>query len=100
AALDEEGPPPPLDFSDIEKKYESKLPKRGSAEGDRYSSKELHLTMLLIEVGNFSSGTSQGKALLRRVKSDVRALGGTDAYAPGMRLGYSGDVAISVEELD
>ena len=30
----------------------------------------------------------------------MTALGGTNAYAPGMRVGYSSDVAISVEEMD
>lgn len=99
SSLDEDSAPP-LDFSDIEKKYEGRLPKRGSAERDRYSNGELHLTMLLIEVGGFETGTKAGGALLSRVKADIASLGGTDAYAPGMRFGYSGDVAISVEELD
>ncbi len=99
-ALEDDTAPPPLDFEDVEKKYESKLPRRGSSEGDRYSSKDLHLTMLLIEVGAFESGTAQGKRLMSRVRADVASLGGTAAYAPGMRLGYAGDVAISVEELD
>ncbi len=100
ASLDDTEEAPSLDFSDIEKKYSAKLPERSVEGGDRYSSAKLHLTMLLIEVGSFDSGTSRGKMLLQRVKSDVAALGGTDAYAPGMRFGYSGDVAISVEELE
>jgi predicted RND superfamily exporter protein len=100
SALDEDAPAPSLDFSDIEKKYEDKLPKPGDRQGDRYSSHDAHLTMLLIEVGGFHSGTAYGRHLLTRVKADIAALGGTDAYAPGMRHGYSGDVAISVEELD
>lgn len=99
-ALEDDTPAPPLDIGDIEKKYEAKLPRRGEGETDRYASQRLHLTMLLIEVGAFESGTAQGKELLSRVRADVAALGGTDAYAPGMHLGYSGDVAISVEELD
>ena len=99
-ALEDDTAAPPLDFSDIEKKYDAKLPHRGSRETDRYSSKELHLTLLLVEVGGFTSGTAQGKELLTRVQADAAALGGTAAYAPGMRIGYAGDVAISVEELD
>lgn len=100
SALDEDAPPPSLDFGDMERKYEGRLPERGNTEGDRYSSKEQHLTMLLIEVGSFETGTSRGKELLSRVMEDVKALGGPERYAPGMRLGYAGDVAISVEELD
>jgi predicted RND superfamily exporter protein len=99
-ALDDDSAAPPLDFSDIEQKYAAKLPKRGAGESDRYSSSDLHLTTLLIEVGGFESGTAPGKELLSRVQADVAALGGTAAYAPGMRLGYAGDVAIAVEELE
>src|SRR5439155_9832348 len=40
-----------------------------------------------------------GNELLARVKKDIADLGGTDRYAPGMRIGYTGDVAIDVEEL-
>jgi predicted exporter len=100
SALDEESAPPPLDFGDIEKKYDAKLPHRGARETDRYSNRDLHLTMLLVEVGGFTSGSAQGKELLDRVEADAKALGGTAAYAKGMRLGYAGDVAISVEEMD
>ncbi len=99
AALDDEAPPP-LEFGDIQEKYERTLPSRGEAEGDRYSSKKLHLSMLLMEVSGFDPGSHQTKELLARVKSEVSALGGPDAYAHGMRLGYAGDVAISVEETD
>jgi predicted RND superfamily exporter protein len=100
SALDEDTAAPSLDFGDIEKKYDAKVPHRGARETDRYSSKDLHLTMLLVEVGGFTSGSSQGKELLERVQADTKALGGTAAYAAGMRIGYAGDVAISVEELD
>ncbi|MEO8875398.1 MAG: hypothetical protein ABI461_07420, partial [Polyangiaceae bacterium] len=47
---DDQAPPPPLDFSDIQKKYDERTPKEGNADGARYSSKKLHLTLMLIEV--------------------------------------------------
>lgn len=99
-ALLDDDEPPPLELSDIEQKYAQKLPEQGKGAGERYSNADLHLTLLIVEVGAFDSGSSRGKALLARVKTDVATLGGTDAYAPGMRLGYSGDVAIAVEELE
>ncbi len=95
---DDDAVAPSLEFGDIEKKYAARAPDSGTREGDRYSNGKLHLTMLLIEVGGFETGTKNGKELLDRVKADVAALGGTAAYAPGMRHGYAGDVAISVEE--
>jgi uncharacterized protein len=94
-----EAPPPPLDFSDLKRKYEERLPKGGMTEDDRYASHKLARALMIIEVGEFSTGSSRDKDLLTRVQADVMALGTTAAYAPNMRVGYSGDVAVSVEEL-
>ncbi len=100
-SLLDEGPPPPLDFSDIERTYEDRLPHAGARDAPkdgRYVSAQLETAVLLVEVGGFSTSPKAGRALLDRVKADVRALDPT-RYAPGMRVGYAGDVAISVEEL-
>jgi uncharacterized protein len=97
--IDDGEPPPPLDFSDIQRKYEDRLPKTGMAEGDRFASHKLAVTLLLIEVGEFSTGTSRARELFDRVQADVKVLGGPAAYGPRLRIGYTGDVAISVEEL-
>jgi predicted RND superfamily exporter protein len=95
--LDDKEPAPPLDFSDVEKKYSSEL--GGSAlEGTRFSSRKLGVTLMLVEVGGFSTSAAQSEALIARVRDDMKALGGTDRYAPGMRVGFTGDVAISAEE--
>jgi predicted RND superfamily exporter protein len=100
SALDDDAPPPALDFSDIEKRYEDRLPKGGRGEHDRYSSRDLHLTMLLVQLEGFESGTRLGREVLSRVQSDIAALMAADPRTSGMRVGYAGDVAISVEELD
>ena len=95
--LDDKEPSPPLDFSDIQKKYASEF--GGSAlEGNRFSSSKLGVTLMLIEVGGFSTSAAQASALIAHVRDDMKALGGTDRYAPGMRVGFTGDVAISAEE--
>jgi predicted RND superfamily exporter protein len=95
--LDDKEPAPPLDFSDIEKKYSTEF--GGSAlEGSRFSSRKLGVTLMLIEVGGFSTSAAQSSALIGRVRDDMKALGGTDRYGPGMRVGFTGDVAISAEE--
>ena len=97
--LDDSELAPSLDLSDIQKKYDEKL---GSADGrsSRFSDAKDHLTLLFIEAGEFTTGAARARALLDRVRADIRDLGGPDRYAPGMRVGYSSDVAISVEELD
>ncbi len=96
ALLSDDGPPA-LDFSELEKKYAARANGRRTEHG-RFSSAEQHTTLLLIEVAEFSTGHGGGRELLERVQRDLAALGGPDAYAKGMRLGFTGDVAISVEE--
>ncbi len=89
--------PPSLDFRDIEAKAGARLPPTGRRTGERFSSRELGVSLLLIEVGGFSSGADKG-TLLERVKTDLRELR-PDTYSSGMRIGFTGDIAISVEEL-
>jgi predicted RND superfamily exporter protein len=100
-ALDEDEPPPSIDMSDLEQKYEKRLGQSAGSTGssDRFSSADKHITMLFVEVGGFSTGADKARALLDRVKHDVKDLD-TTKYAPGMRVGYASDVAISVEELE
>jgi predicted RND superfamily exporter protein len=100
--LDDSDPPPSLDVSDIEKRYDRRLSreKASAGNGARFSNAAQHLTMLFVEAGEFTTGAKQARALLERVQADVQALGGPKKYAPGMVLGYSSDVAISVEELE
>jgi predicted RND superfamily exporter protein len=98
ASLSDE-PAPSLDFSDINRKYEERAKGvTGYARG-RFSSAEPPTSLLLIEVGDFSTGADRAETLLRRVRADIAALGGTDHYAPGMQHGFSADVAISAEEI-
>jgi len=96
--LDADEPAPPLDFTDIDKKYAGQLG-GGDLEGNRFSNRRMGLTLMLVEVGGFSTSAAQAATLIRHVKDDMRALGGPDHYAPGMRVGFTGDVAIAAEEM-
>src|SRR5512133_1552078 len=97
--LDEEEEPPKLDFSDIERKYEKRHGGDAKLEGGRFSNPSLHLSLMLVEVGAFHTGNAQARELLERVQRDIADLGGPAKYANGMRIGFTGDVPISVEEL-
>jgi len=100
---------PPLDFSDIEAKYQARFPgvrlptAGGSAdqtpERSRYTDEQAGVTLLLIEGTESSLGARHAGRLLARVKRDLRDLGGPAHYAPGLRVGYAGNIAVSVEEL-
>ncbi|MEO7668188.1 MAG: MMPL family transporter, partial [Polyangia bacterium] len=94
--LDDTGPPP-LDFTDIQQKYLARAPTTDLA-GDRFASARLGLSLLLIEVGGFSTSAQQAERLLKRVRADIHALGGPRAYAPDLKMGFTGDVAVSSEE--
>ena len=108
--LDDEEKPPPLDFSDIETKYQARfpgvrLPGAQSGAGavtpqrNRYSDEAGTATLLLIEGRESSLGAHQARQLLERVKADIAALGGPTRYAPGLRVGFAGNIVVSVEEL-
>ena len=99
ADLGDDEPPPSVDFSDLEAKHRKDGDRYARFDGDRFSSAKKGLTLMLIEVGSFSTGAASGGALFDRVSADLAALGGPDRYAPGMRVGWTGDVAINVEEL-
>ena len=86
-----------LDFSDLQKKYQSKG--GDHFKNERFSNADQHLTLMLIEVASLTTGSDLGNALFKRVQADLKDLGGTDKYAAGMRIGYTGDVAIDIEEL-
>jgi len=96
--IDDSEPPPRIDFADIQQKYERRLAGPELA-GERFSSPKLGLSLLLIEVGGFSTSAHKADALIGRVRADLAALGGADHYAPGLRIGFTGDVAISSEEM-
>jgi predicted RND superfamily exporter protein len=95
--IDDSEPPPRLDFADIEQKYQRRVA-GPELVGNRFSSPKLGLTLLLVEVGGFSTSATKATALIDRVRADLAALGGPDHYAAGMRIGFTGDVAISSEE--
>lgn len=96
----EDEPPPSLDFSDIEKRYKEKEDaSSGRFPNNRYSSAKNHATIMLVEIGGYSTGSTKSHALLDRIRADVQALGGLAHYAPGMSMGFAGDPAINTEEL-
>jgi predicted RND superfamily exporter protein len=106
--FDEEDKPPPLDFSDIEAKYQARYPgvrlptkaaPEATPERNRYTDEKSGTTLLLIEGTESSLGAHQANRLLSRVKHDIQALGGPAHYAPGLRVGFAGNIAVSVEEL-
>jgi len=96
ALLDEDEPPPSVDVSDIQKKYDRKIE---GEEGDYMASADLRAAVLTVEAGGLTTGAEDDRRLLDRVKRDAADLA-PGRYAPGLTVGYASDVAINVEELD
>jgi predicted RND superfamily exporter protein len=96
--FDDEGPPP-VDLAPLREKYERRF---GDARfrGDRFLSEDGRTAVLLVAVTGADAGTATGERLIHRIRADLADLGGPDAYAPGMSLGFAGDLATRVEELD
>jgi predicted RND superfamily exporter protein len=97
ALLDDDQTPPPLDLDELRARYVDRLPARGSSA--RYSRADLHLSVLLLELGDASAGAPAAGRLLERVKGDVGALRAAMTLPQAMRVGYAGDAVIATEEL-
>ncbi len=96
--LFEDEPAPPLDFHDLEQKYRRQLPGTSGNQA-RFSNGGAAVSVLLIEGTEATARLAGARQLVSRVEADLRRLGGPAHYAPGMRVGLAGNVAVSVEEL-
>jgi predicted RND superfamily exporter protein len=96
---DGEAAPPPVDVHDLRARYQARLHGKGARATSRYTSEREHLSVLLLELGQYSSGADAATRLMDRVKRDVSELRATGGYPASMRVGYAGDAAIAAEEL-
>lgn len=97
---EEEEPPPELPLEKLRRKYEAKHGKAKRLPGDRFVAEDGSTVVILVQASSHATGYGADKALLQRVQADVASLGFPDAYAPAMRVGYAGDVATRVEEME
>src|SRR5262249_22790051 len=95
--LDEDEPPPSLEFGDIRARYEARANVR--FDDDRFASRAQHVVLLLVEAGGYHTGHAYGERLLRRVQADLADLD-PRSYAPDLRVGFTSDIAINTEETE
>ncbi len=94
---DDSEAPPTFDTSKIEAKYKSRIPpKKPGAIGTRFANSEQRTALILIEVGPLRSTKGGRASLFRQVKEAVVG----SRLPAGARVGYTGDVAIEVEETE
>jgi predicted RND superfamily exporter protein len=94
--LDEEaqGSAPSLPIAELRDKYEARHGKHARLPGDRFVSADGRTVVVLVQASSHATGYGADRELLDRVRKDVAELG------PGFRVGYAGDVATRVEEMD
>lgn len=98
ANLDDE-PAPSVDVSDLEQRYRRRDPTAGLAKSGRMTNAGERLTVLLVDVPGYATGTGAYEDLMGRIRAELASLGGTQSYGPSMRLGFAGAPALAVEEL-
>ena len=95
--------PPEQQLSEILHKYEKRVSTSVISPTGRFSMARDNpreaLSLVLVEAAEFASSARFPAELVSRVKADMAALGGPERYAPGLRVGFSGNVAVSAEEL-
>ena len=94
----DESPAPTIPLQQLIDKYAARQGKVPKFLDDRFVSEDRRTAVLVIQTASTAAGFSADEALLERIGADARELGFPEAYAPGLRMGFAGDVASRVEE--
>jgi len=94
---EEDGPPPSVDFADIEARYADRLAAAPRFRNGYTQTPDGKVLVMMVRPPEQSTGLEVNQALLEAVKREVAALGPAH-YDPQLRVGYSGEVAEVVEE--
>ena len=94
----DENPPPSIPLQALIDKYASRQGQVPKFLDDRFVSEDRLTAVLVIQTASTAAGFGADAALLDRISADAGALGFPQAYAPGLRMGFAGDVASRVEE--
>ena len=94
---DKAGPPPSLDFSDLEAKYGAVNGALSQFRKGYFQTQDGHLLVMLVRPPESATGLELNQHVLEAVKHEVEALSPT-RYDPSMRVGYDGEVSTLVEE--
>lgn len=97
---EDEAPRPDIPVDELRRKYEERYGAPRRFPDDRFVAQDGSTVVLLIHSSSTSTGAGPDRRLLNRVRDDIEDLGFPDAYAPGMRLGFAGDMAARVEEME
>jgi predicted RND superfamily exporter protein len=94
---DDLGPPPPVDFTDIEGKYATATGEFAKFRKGYFQTPDGHILVLLVRPPESATGLEANQRVLDAVRKEVAALE-PQRYDPTVRIGYDGEVATLVEE--
>jgi predicted RND superfamily exporter protein len=94
----DEDPPPAIPLQAMIDKYAARQGSVPHFLDDRFASPDRLTAVLVIQTASESSSFGADAALIERIQGEARELGFPAAYAPGLRMGFAGDVASRVEE--
>ncbi|MCU0690940.1 MAG: MMPL family transporter [Polyangiaceae bacterium] len=97
---EDEASPPKVPVAQLREKYEKRHGKAHAFPADRFVADDGMTVVMVVQASSQSTSFDADHALLSRVQGDVATLGSPDAYATGMRVGYAGDLATRVEEME
>lgn len=97
---EDEAASPPLPLDELRRKYEKRFGGAGSLSSERFVSGDGRTVVLLVQASSHATGYESDKALLSKVQADIAALGFPSAFAADLRVGFAGDVATRVEEME
>lgn len=97
---EEEDPAPVIPIRELREKYEARYGSVDRFVDDRFAARDKGTVIVLLHNTSNSTGSDPDRQLLERVRADIEDLGFPEAYAPGMRVGFAGDVAARVEEME
>ena len=98
--LDDDEPAPEIPAQKLRDKYEQRHGKPHAFPDDRFVSDDGQTAVMVIQASSQATSFEADDALLSWVKRDVESLRMSKTYPAELRVGYAGDVATRVEEME
>lgn len=96
---DDAASPPPIPWKDLQDKYRKRYGASDRLSGDYFVSRDKDTVVIVVQTASHATSYESDHRLLSKVQGDVASLGFPGAYDRELRVGYAGDVAARVEEM-
>jgi len=94
------GQPPPIPWKEIQEKYEKRHGITEAKQHSRFESEDGRVQVVVLQTASNATSYDADRRLIDRVNQDLAAHGITKHKGNGITVGFAGDVAARVEEMD